>query len=110
MKRGDLTMKQARKLPDTTLEFGLLNTVPAGSRKEERTMSRLHQALDPTKTGREAESLDRTLRKMIVGQDEAIEQIVDLYQMYLTGMTAPGRPIANFLFLGPTGSGKTRTV
>ncbi len=73
-------------------------------------MSRLHQALDPKKTGREAESLDRTLRKMIVGQDEAIEQIVDLYQMYLTGMTAPGRPIANFLFLGPTGSGKTRTV
>jgi len=73
-------------------------------------MSRLHQALDPTKTGRDAESLDRTLRKMIVGQDEAIEQIVDMYQMYLTGMTAPGRPIANFLFLGPTGSGKTRTV
>lgn len=73
-------------------------------------MSRLHQALDPTKTGREAESLDRTLRKMIVGQDDAIEQIVDMYQMYLTGMTAPGRPIANFLFLGPTGSGKTRTV
>ena len=30
--------------------------------------------------------------------------------MYLTGMTAPGRPIGNFLFLGPTGSGKTRIV
>jgi ATP-dependent Clp protease ATP-binding subunit ClpB len=73
-------------------------------------MSRLHQPLDPTKTGREAESLDRTLRRMIVGQDEAIDQIVNMYQMYLTGMTAPGRPIANFLFLGPTGSGKTRTV
>jgi ATP-dependent Clp protease ATP-binding subunit ClpA len=110
MKRGDLAMKQARRLPEIDLEFGLLNAVSAGSRKEERTMIRLHQALDPTKTGREAESLDRTLRKMIVGQDEAIEQIVDMYQMYLTGMTAPGRPIANFLFLGPTGSGKTRTV
>jgi len=71
---------------------------------------RLNKPLDTTKTGREAESLDRTLRKMIVGQDEAITQIVDMYQMYLTGMTAPGRPIANFLFLGPTGSGKTRTV
>jgi|UPI00036A4A10 ATP-dependent Clp protease ATP-binding subunit ClpA len=110
MKRGDWAMKQARRLPEIDLEFGLLNAVSAASRKEERTMSRLHQALDPTKTGREAESLDRTLRKMIVGQDEAIEQIVDMYQMYLTGMTAPGRPIANFLFLGPTGSGKTRTV
>jgi ATP-dependent Clp protease ATP-binding subunit ClpA len=30
--------------------------------------------------------------------------------MYLTGLTAPGRPVGNFLFLGPTGSGKTRTV
>src|SRR5206468_2266998 len=48
--------------------------------------------------------------KLIVGQDEAIDQIVNIYQMYQTGMTAPGRPIANFLFLGPTGSGKTRTV
>jgi ATP-dependent Clp protease ATP-binding subunit ClpB len=73
-------------------------------------MSRLHQPLDPTKTGRDAESLDRTLRRMVVGQDEAVDQIVNMYQMYLTGMTAPGRPIANFLFLGPTGSGKTRTV
>jgi ATP-dependent Clp protease ATP-binding subunit ClpA len=47
---------------------------------------------------------------MIVGQDEAIQQIVNIYQMYLTGMTPPGRPIGSFLFLGPTGSGKTRIV
>ena len=47
---------------------------------------------------------------MIVGQDEAVRQIVNIYQMYLTGMTPPGRPIGNFLFLGPTGSGKTRIV
>jgi ATP-dependent Clp protease ATP-binding subunit ClpA len=47
---------------------------------------------------------------MIIGQDEAIDQIVNIYQMNLTGMSAPGRPIGNFLFLGPTGSGKTRIV
>ncbi|HMD49173.1 MAG TPA: AAA family ATPase [Bryobacteraceae bacterium] len=47
---------------------------------------------------------------MIIGQDEAIQQIVNIYQMYLTGMTPPSRPIGNFLFLGPTGSGKTRIV
>jgi ATP-dependent Clp protease ATP-binding subunit ClpA len=47
---------------------------------------------------------------MIVGQDEAIQQIVNIYQMHLTGMNPPGRPIGNFLFLGPTGSGKTRIV
>ena len=73
-------------------------------------MGRLNVALDPTRTGREAESLDHSLRKFIVGQDEAIQQIVNIYQMYLTGMSAPGRPIGNFLFLGPTGSGKTRIV
>jgi ATP-dependent Clp protease ATP-binding subunit ClpA len=55
-------------------------------------------------------SLETNLKRMIVGQDEAIQQIVNIYQMNLTGMSAPGRPIGNFLFLGPTGSGKTRIV
>ncbi len=73
-------------------------------------MNGLNKTLDPTKTGRDAESLDQSLRHLIVGQDEAIDQIISIYQMYLTGLAAPGRPIGNFLFLGPTGSGKTRTV
>jgi ATP-dependent Clp protease ATP-binding subunit ClpA len=73
-------------------------------------MVRLNAELDPTRTGREAESLENNLCRMIVGQDDAIQQIVNIYQMYLTGMTAPGRPVGNFLFLGPTGSGKTRIV
>jgi ATP-dependent Clp protease ATP-binding subunit ClpB len=73
-------------------------------------MVRLNIPLDPAKTGREAISLEESLRRMIVGQDEAIQQIVNIYQMHLTGMNAPGRPIGNFLFLGPTGSGKTRIV
>jgi ATP-dependent Clp protease ATP-binding subunit ClpB len=66
--------------------------------------------LDPTKTGREALELEANLHKRIVGQAEAIREIVSIYQMDLAGMTAPGRPIGTFLFLGPTGSGKTRTV
>ena len=66
--------------------------------------------LDPNKTGREADRLLTDLQRLIVGQDEAVQQIVDTYQMYLTGMLPPGRPIGNFLFLGPTGSGKTRAV
>jgi len=73
-------------------------------------MLRVKVALDPSKTGGEAAVLEKNLRKLVVGQDEAIHQIVNVYQMYLTGMNAPGRPIGNFLFLGPTGSGKTRTV
>jgi len=73
-------------------------------------MVRLNIPLDPGKTGRDATQLETGLRRMIVGQDEAIQQIVNIYQMHLTGMNAPGRPIGNFLFLGPTGSGKTRIV
>ena len=80
------------------------------SRKAVDKMVRLNIPLDPGKTGRDAHSLETSLRRMIVGQDEAIGQIVNIYQMHLTGMNPPGRPIGNFLFLGPTGSGKTRIV
>jgi ATP-dependent Clp protease ATP-binding subunit ClpB len=73
-------------------------------------MERLNISLDPGKTGRDAQSLETGLRRMIVGQEEAIQQIVNIYQMHQTGLNAPGRPIGNFLFLGPTGSGKTRIV
>src|SRR5262249_39486158 len=66
--------------------------------------------LDPTRVGRQAQQLETNLRSRIVGQTEAIEHIANAYQTYLSGMTPAGRPIANFLFLGPTGSGKTRIV
>jgi ATP-dependent Clp protease ATP-binding subunit ClpB len=73
-------------------------------------MVRLNRKLDPTQTGQDAEKLNADLRKRIVGQDQAVDQIVNVYQMYLAGMNSPGRPVGNFLFLGPTGSGKTRLV
>src|SRR4029077_2582141 len=66
--------------------------------------------LDPTKTGRQAEDLENQLRHLVVGQDEAIHQIVRVYQTHLAGLAPAGRPVGNFLFLGPTGSGKTRVV
>jgi len=66
--------------------------------------------LDPSQTGRRALSLERGLRRLVVGQDESIEQIINVYQTYLAGMSSPSRPIGNFLFLGPTGTGKTRVV
>ena len=66
--------------------------------------------LDPNKTGRQAEDLENKLRHSVIGQEEAIHQIVKAYQTYLTGLSPLGRPIGNFLFLGPTGSGKTRIV
>jgi len=73
-------------------------------------MVRLNRKLNPSLTGNDAQKLNSDLRKRIVGQEEAVEQIVNIYQMFLSGMTSPGRPIGNFLFLGPTGTGKTRMV
>jgi len=89
---------------------GAESNTGAARRKAADKMVRLNVPLDPAKTGREASTLETGLRRMIIGQDEAIQQIVNIYQMHLTGMNAPGRPIGNFLFLGPTGSGKTRIV
>lgn len=66
--------------------------------------------LDAARTGREAEALEKNLERLVVGQAEAVEQIVSIYQMYLAGMNSTDRPIGSFLFLGPTGSGKTRIV
>jgi ATP-dependent Clp protease ATP-binding subunit ClpB len=66
--------------------------------------------LDPNKTGRQAEDLENQLHHFVVGQEEAIHEIVRAYQTHIAGLSPVGRPIGNFLFLGPTGSGKTRIV
>src|SRR6478672_7239967 len=68
------------------------------------------ELLDTTRTGKQAQELENKLRRLVVGQDEAIDEIVRAYQSHTTGLSPSGRPIGNFLFLGPTGSGKTRVV
>src|SRR6201988_476802 len=64
----------------------------------------------PSRKGKQAEDLEHQLRHLVVGQDEPIHQIVRAYQTHLAGLSPVGRPIGNLLFLGPTGSGKTRIV
>src|SRR6185436_10882480 len=51
--------------------------------------------LDPAKKGREAEELEKQLHHLIVGQDEAIHQVVRAYQTHLAGLSPVGRPIGN---------------
>ncbi|MGA9041995.1 MAG: AAA family ATPase [Terriglobales bacterium] len=66
--------------------------------------------LDPTLRSNDAREFESALRRKIVGQDAAVEKVVEIYQMFLAGLNPPGRPVGNLLFLGPTGSGKTRVV
>ena len=66
--------------------------------------------LDPKRKSSRARELEESLRAKIVGQDEAIKAISSVYQIFLAGMNPPSRPVGNLLFLGPTGSGKTRVV
>jgi len=66
--------------------------------------------LDPQRRSSAVNEFHDKLRGKIVGQDDAVSQFVAIYQTFLAGMASPGRPIANLLLLGPTGSGKTRIV
>src|SRR5258708_3577871 len=68
-----------------------------------------HQ-LDPTIRSNDTRDFEDALRQKIVGQDEAVQALVELYQVFCAGLRSPGRPVGNLLFLGPTGSGKTRIV
>ena len=70
----------------------------------------LNTALDPTRRSNEASEFETALRRKIVGQEGALEKMAEIYQMFLAGLNPPGRPVGNLLFLGPTGSGKTRVV
>src|SRR5262245_3688104 len=66
--------------------------------------------LNPDLKSPQAQEFEDKLSALIVGQDRAVRRITGLYQIYLAGLAHPGRPIGTLLFLGPTGSGKTRVV
>ena len=70
----------------------------------------LNTALDPSRRSTDAQEFETALRRRIVGQEQALEKVAEIYQMFLAGLNPPGRPVGNLLFLGPTGSGKTRVV
>ena len=52
-------------------------------------------------------SLEEELHKRVIGQEKAVRSVADAIQRSRAGMSDPDKPIANFLFLGPTGVGKT---
>jgi ATP-dependent Clp protease ATP-binding subunit ClpA len=62
------------------------------------------------KPERRPSDLVQLLSRKVVGQSSALEYITPYIQMYRAGLSAPDRPAGIFLLLGPTGTGKTRTV
>src|SRR5213080_584934 len=66
--------------------------------------------LRPVLHKKETLEFENKLRAKIVGQEAGIEALVELYQVFCAGLNAPNRPIGTLLFLGPTGTGKTRLV
>jgi len=69
-----------------------------------------NKELDTRERSSTSRHFEDALRQKIVGQDEAVQALVELYQVFCAGLRSPGRPVGNLLFLGPTGSGKTRIV
>src|SRR6266446_6018484 len=66
--------------------------------------------LDPEQKSPRAQDFEERLEARIVGQERAVRRMSGLYQIFLAGMNPPNRPIGTMLFLGPTGSGKTRVI
>jgi ATP-dependent Clp protease ATP-binding subunit ClpB len=75
---------------------------------QDNTQNRV--ALNPDMKSPRAQEFEDKLGSLIVGQERAVRRISGLYQIFLAGMQNPGRPIGTMLFLGPTGSGKTRVI
>jgi ATP-dependent Clp protease ATP-binding subunit ClpA len=66
--------------------------------------------LDPAQKSQRAREFEDNLSQRIAGQERAVRYMSELYQVFLAGMNQTNRPVGTMLFLGPTGTGKTRLV
>src|SRR5678815_2945141 len=66
--------------------------------------------LDPRIKCAQAQEFDVKLSALIIGQENAVRSMGNLYQLFLAGMNQGNKPLGTLLFLGPTGSGKTHVV
>ena len=66
--------------------------------------------MDPERRSAGVVEFERKMLDRVVGQERAVGQVARMLQVVEAGMNVPGRPLASLLFLGPTGTGKTRVV
>ena len=117
-----------KKLPDKAID--IIDCASARYKlKDDESMEGVEQIVDieqvtyelskminmPLETVTQKESknlsdLDQQLKGVVYGQDNAVESLLDKIFVSQAGMKAPNKPIGSFLFLGPTGCGKTETA
>jgi ATP-dependent Clp protease ATP-binding subunit ClpB len=78
--------------------------------RKEQTFSKPPFLLDPRVKSQRAQEFHENLAARIIGQDDAVCGMSGLFQLFLAGLNQTNRPLGTLLFLGPTGSGKTRVV
>ena len=114
-----------KKLPDKAIDlldvacsrFKLSNT-PEGERtvSEEEIQFELSKMVNlPTEQVAERESgnlvnLDKNIKKVVYGQDTAVDEVVDKILVSQAGLKPEDKPVGSFVFMGPTGTGKTETA
>lgn len=66
--------------------------------------------LEPGRLGEDVEEFRAALASRVIGQQAAVDAVTEAYQIFRAGLSSPDRPLGSFLFLGPTGTGKTNLV
>jgi ATP-dependent Clp protease ATP-binding subunit ClpA len=82
----------------------------SGIRLGQVNQTQRSMVLDPEQKSPQAQDFAEQIKTRIIGQDRAVRQMSGAYQIFLAGMNPINRPISTMLFLGPTGSGKTRVI
>ncbi|MEW6269060.1 MAG: AAA family ATPase [Thermodesulfobacteriota bacterium] len=68
------------------------------------------ERLEPGRLGDDVEAFRSALAARVIGQQPAVDAVTEAYQIFRAGLASPDRPLGSFLFLGPTGTGKTNLV
>ena len=70
----------------------------------------VRMVLDPSVQNADARDFEDRLNHKVIGQEHAAKIFTRVIQSYMAGLNDPNRPVGSLLLLGPTGTGKTRTV
>jgi len=114
-----------RKLPDKAIdvidEVGAMQMLVPPSRRKKTittreieqviaTMARIPPKSVSTDDKKALETLETDLKRVVFGQNEAIEKLASAIKLSRAGLRDPDKPIGNYLFTGPTGVGKTEVA